>query len=73
MITNENGQKETPKQVAQDMIMDGLALSRGYWSEKHETQYNKMTELERKRIDEQLKKQGDRIARMFGFDESWSA
>ena len=72
MITNENGQKMTPKKVAQDMIMDGLAISRGYWGEKHETQYEKMTERERDQVDEQLKKQGDRVARMFGFDESWS-
>jgi hypothetical protein len=73
MITNENGQKETAKKVAQDMLMDGIALARGYWVERHESQYDKMTPREREKINEQLKKQADRVARMFGFDESWSS
>jgi hypothetical protein len=73
MITDRHGQKMTPKHVAQDMIMDGLAMTRGYWGEKHDEQYEKMTEREREQVTEQLQKQGDRIARMFGFDESWSA
>jgi hypothetical protein len=71
MITNQNGQKTTPKQVAQDMLMDAVGTTRGYWAEKHEEQHGAMTPRERQLVDEQLQKQGDRIARMFGFDESW--
>lgn len=73
MITDRNGQKVTAKMLAQDLLMDSIAVARGYWTEKLADQYELMTPREREQFSEHLKKQSDRIARMFGYEESWEA
>lgn len=61
----------TPKRLAQELIMDAVAVARGYWGENSSVTFEDMTERERTLVDEQLEKLGDRVARMMGFEDSW--
>jgi hypothetical protein len=71
MITNNHNEKITARIKAQDIIMDKLSAV-GYWVED-ELETKGMTEREIKMVQEQIKKECDRIAKRFGFDESWSS
>jgi hypothetical protein len=73
MIRDIHGKRTTPKRLAQWLIMDHLSLVQGYWREQYSGIItNDMTEREKLLVEEQLKKVSDRIARSFGYDESWS-
>lgn len=72
-ILDDTDQPTTPKRLAQELLMDGVAVTRGYWGEKIGDRYDRMTKRERDAVTGQLEKQGDRIAHMFGYDGSWSA
>ena len=61
----------TAKQLAQELLVDGLAVTRGYWTENSSVDFDAMTERERQQVNEQLEKVGDRLARAAGFDRSW--
>ena len=63
------GDKTTAKQLAQDVLMDKISTALGYWEEGHDT--SDMTERELEECRRQMKKQADRVAKMFGFDEAW--
>jgi|TARA_Y100000310_G_scaffold340923_2_gene438363 hypothetical protein len=71
MITS-NDTKTTPKKKAQDVILEKLALCMGYWEENSELTEG-MTEREIELVNEQMKKECDRIAKKFGYNESWVA
>lgn len=73
MAITYQGEKRTAKQLAQELLADGVSTTRGYWSERSGVDWEAMTEAERERVDDQLQKVGDRIARMLGFNESWSS
>jgi len=64
-------ERNTPKRFAQFLLADAVAVVRGYWTEK-ETAEADLTEHEKALVDDQLKKLGDRIAKMLGYTESWS-
>ena len=69
MITDEHGDKITPTVKAKDILMDHVSLGMSYWSEKGGSEGMTPTEIEK--INTQLKKVADRIARMCGYDEAW--
>ena len=70
MITDSNNKAITPKQYAQDQIMDAISVKLGYWTERDD--YKDMTESERKKVNEQMWKLANRVAKMMGYDEAWS-
>lgn len=70
-IKGVDGERETPKQHAQFLIMDAIASKRGYWKEGYSV--DDMTPKEIKAVDDQLKKLGDRVAKMCGYTKSWIA
>lgn len=62
------------KRVAQDMIMSNVGNALGYWTESPECRREWLDpdSEEAQQFRAELKRQADRIARMFGFDEAWS-
>jgi hypothetical protein len=68
MIIDVKGNKTTPKRYAQDLIMEALADKRGYWMEQAPKQ---LTSREIRLICEQMEKECNRIAKRYGFKESW--
>lgn len=63
--------RRTAKQLAQELLADSVAVTRGYWTENSSVDFDAMTDRERQQVDEQLEKVGDRLARAAGFDQSW--
>ena len=53
------------------LLIQKVAVARGYWSEDSGVAWEDVTERERVQVDEQLRKLGDRIARILGYEESW--
>lgn len=72
MAITYDGEKRTAKQLAQELLADGVSITRGYWFERAGVDWEAMTDAEKERVNDQLQKVGDRIARMLGFNESWS-
>jgi len=66
----QSGEKSTPKKKAQDLILNKIAELRGYWTEDSD-KTDGMTEREIMQVNEQLRKECDRIAKRFGYEESW--
>ena len=65
-------EKTTPKIWAQDVLMD-IISQYNYRLEDHMAyDQHKMTAKEKELCMEQLKKQADRIAKLFGFDKHWT-
>lgn len=60
------------KQFVQDVLMDGLANTLGYWQEH-------LTEDDRDRLGEDglaelqalMREQANRVAKMFGYEKAW--
>lgn len=73
MIRDFSGEKSTPKQLAQLMIMDGLSVTLGYWQERYQAQTEAMTDLERERFEAQLRKQAKRVANLLGYEDAWES
>ena len=69
---NTDGEKTTPKQLAQDLLMDYVANALGYGFERLEENGLTLTEKQKEIVGDQLQKQADRIAKMFGFEKAWS-
>ena len=63
-------EKSTPKIWAQDLLMDMISTY-NYRLEDGREGTDKMTEKELAQCMKQLKKQADRIAKLFGFDKHW--
>lgn len=57
------------KKMAQDHILDRISLGLGYWHE----QGLKVDESQAAEMDKIMKKLADKIARDYGYDESWSS
>ena len=73
MAIKFEGEKRTAKQLAEELLADGISKTRGYWYENSSVDADDMTEKEKERVREQLQKIGDRLARRLGFEESWSS
>jgi hypothetical protein len=72
VILDDDGKKTTPKKLAQLLLMDSIGRMRGYWYEQEGFDFEKLTERETAQINEQLEKQGDRLAKVLGYPHSWS-
>ena len=64
-------EKSTPKIWAQDLLMMMISEYNYRLEERGLSGLDKMTKKEEEQCMEQLKKQADRIAKMFGFDKHW--
>ena len=64
-------EKSTPKIWAQDLLMDIISTYNYRLEERGIYGLDEMTKKEEEQCMEQLKKQADRIAKMFGFDKHW--
>ena len=64
-------EKSTPKIWAQDLLMDLISTYNYKLEERGLHNLDKMTAKEEEQCMEQLRKQADRIAKMFGFDKHW--
>ena len=65
-------EKSTPKKWAQDMLLDLISQYNYALEPSDAYDQNKMTAKEKELCYEQLKKQADRIAKMFGYEEHWT-
>ena len=65
-------EKSTPKIWAQDVLMDIISQYNYRLEDSMAYNQDKMTEKEKEKCLEQLGKQADRIAKMFGFDKHWT-
>ena len=68
MILDDDGDRSTPKEVAQSLILDAIAGKVGFWEEEGYAagiNVDKLTERERTLINEQIKKQFDRVQTLF--------
>lgn len=71
-MIKDGNKKVTPKIKAQDLLMDAISVKLGYWTHENLNGLTDgMTEREIKLVQEQMQKQADRIAKMFGFDKAW--
>ena len=65
-------EKSTPKVWAQDLLMDLISQYNYRLEDRDLHSLDKMTKKEEEQCMEQLRKQADRIAKMFGFDKHWT-
>ena len=65
-------EKSTPKIWAQDVLMDIISQYNYRLEDSMAYDQHKMTAKEKELCMEQLGKQADRIAKMFGFDKHWT-
>jgi len=65
-------EKSTPKVWAQDLLMDIISQYNYRLEDSMAYDQHKMTAKEKELCMEQLKKQADRIAKLFGFDKHWT-
>ena len=63
--------KATPKIWAQDLLMDLISTYNYKLEDRGMHNLDKMTKKEEEQCIEQLKKQADRIAKMFGYNKHW--
>tara|TARA_R100001086_G_scaffold220609_1_gene137523 strand:- start:375 stop:620 length:246 start_codon:yes stop_codon:yes gene_type:complete len=64
--------KSTAKIWAQDLLMDLISTYNYRLEDKGLHNLDKMTKEEEEQCMEQLRKQADRIAKMFGFNNHWT-
>ena len=64
-------EKSTPKIWAQDVLMDIISQYNYRLEDNMAYDQDKMTAKEKEQCMDQLRKQADRIAKMFGFDKHW--
>ena len=65
-------EKSTPKVWAQDLLMDLISQYNYRLEDRGLHGLDKMTKKEEEQCMEQLRKQADRIAKMFGFNKHWT-
>ena len=64
--------KSTPKIWAQDLLMDLISTYNYRFEDRGLHGLNKMTKEEEEQCMEKIKKQADRIAKLFGFTKHWT-
>jgi hypothetical protein len=57
------------KRLAQDTLMTGIANQLSYW--KPQDEGIEMTPEKLEEFQEIMKREADRVARMFGYEEAW--
>lgn len=62
MIKDLDGNKLTPKQKAQDLLMEAMTAAMYYLNEDPH-----MTAAEKRRVEDQMVKQKERVEKLFGF------
>ena len=65
-------EKSTPKIWAQDLLMDLISTYNYRLENRGMHSLDGMTKKEEEECMRQLKKQADRIAKLFGFDKHWT-
>jgi hypothetical protein len=65
-------EKSTPKIWAQDFLMDLISQYNYRLEDRGVNNLDKMTKKEEEQCMDQLRKQADRIAKMFGYDKHWT-
>jgi len=65
-------EKSTPKVWAQDFLMDLISQYNYRLEDRGVNNLDKMTKKEEEQCMDQLRKQADRIAKMFGYDKHWT-
>lgn len=69
MIRSVDGERLTPKQKAQELILDAIVSVTMYRLSEDDEE---MTEREKALVEEQVVKQKERVEKMFGFEPgSW--
>lgn len=69
MIKGSDGERLTPTQAAKEIIMDAASHA-SYWPEGFMVDNDALTDGERKRINDALDKQWQRLQRLLGY-EGW--
>ena len=64
--------KVTSKIWAQDILMDLISTYNYRFEDRSRENLDKMTKEEEEQCMEQLRKQADRIAKLFGFNKHWT-
>ena len=62
--------KATPKRKAEEIIMDGLSKTIGYWTEDLVLTEG-LTEMEKERVRVQIDKVAQRVARLCHYEAPW--
>ena len=72
MIKNNAGERTTPKLLAQEILIDALAVKLEFLGE--DTGFDDLTDREKDIVGDQVVKQVNRIRKMFGWPEleSWA-
>ena len=65
-------EKSTPKRWAQDMLLDMISQYHYRLEDPMSYDQDVMTAREKELCMEQLKKQADRVAKLFGYEEHWT-
>ncbi len=65
--------KRAARQEAQDILMHGVSVALGYWTEQHADLAEQMTEAEQDEFRALLQQEADRLAKVFGFQKAWTA
>ena len=69
MITGpHDGERCTAKRYAKDMLAIDFEILSGYWSERREDDYDKMTERERHQVNQQIRKLENRIRKILDWE-----
>jgi len=69
MIKSLDGERLTPKQKAQELVLDAIVSVVMYRLNEEEGQ---MTEREKAQVEDQIVKQKERVEKLFGFQPgSW--
>ncbi|MGI5347012.1 hypothetical protein ACQEU8_02315 [Streptomyces sp. CA-250714] len=58
------------KQMAQDVLMQGIANQLGYYDPNDYGE--SMTDAERDEFREIMQREADRVAKLFGYESAWS-
>ena len=59
--------KQTPNQMAKNIILDAVFNSPMFWSESGSWNVDTMTDLEIKKVEEAIKRQTERVCKLMNF------
>ncbi len=69
MIVDDDGNRMTPTEAAK-IILIRNAQDAGYWGEQSDVDWKRLTDSEKRRINEALEKQFNRLQKLFG-QQGW--
>jgi len=65
--------KTNQKRRAQEILMHGISVALGYWTEQNSFDVEVLDEEQLAEFRQILQQQADRVAKLFGYDGAWSA